>query len=248
MDQPITNRHGQKLDYRFHESAAPIDPRHLVLIGHGVTANLDRPFLKALADGLAANGFHALRFSWSGNGDSEGDFRDSCISREVEDLGSIIDAVTAAGYTVSYAGHSMGGAVGVLRAADDNRIRHVIALAGMVETGRFADTEFGGVTPDAGDMWDDPDCPLSSTFMNDLRSIGSTMTAAQRIAVPLLLIHGTQDDLVPVEEARAMFKSGAGNPGSLVELEADHVFNGDAAKSMVDEAVHWLRARTGKEN
>jgi uncharacterized protein len=239
----LTNRHGQKLDSRFHEAPAPVDPKHVVLIGHGVTGNLDRPFLKALAEGLAASGIHALRFSWSGNGGSEGDFRESCISREVEDLGSIIDTVTAAGYTVSYAGHSMGGAVGTLRAANDSRLRYVISLAGMVETARFVENEFGTVTPDAGFMWDEPDFPLSSTFVNDLKRVGSTVAEAQKITVPYLLLHGIQDDLVPVADARAMFQSGAGNPGQLIEIEGDHVFSGEATPAMVNEVVHWLKSR-----
>jgi pimeloyl-ACP methyl ester carboxylesterase len=238
----LINKHGQKLDHRFHEAPAPLDPKHVILIGHGVTGNLDRPFLKALAEGLAANGFHALRVSWSGNGASEGDFRESCISREVEDLGSIIDVVTANGYTVSYAGHSMGGAVGTLRGAVDARLRYVISLAGMVETAAFYEREFGSVTPDAGFMWDEPDFPLSSTFANDLRGIGSTMAAGQKIMVPYLLLHGIQDDLVPVEDARAMFKSGAGVPGALVEIEGDHTFTGDATQTMVKEVIHWLRS------
>lgn len=244
MDITITNRHGQKLDYRFHAAASPIADTHVVIIGHGVTANLDRPFLKALADGLAAAGMHALRFSYSGNGASEGDFRDSCISREVDDLGRVIDAVTATGRTVSYAGHSMGGAVGVIRAAQDDRIRHLVSLAGMVETARFAETEFGMVEPDKGDMWDEPECPLSSTFMNDLRSIGSTAPHAAKLKVPFLMVHGLEDDLVPVDESRALFKAGAGEPGMLIELEANHVFSGeDATAAMVREVTGWLKAK-----
>jgi alpha-beta hydrolase superfamily lysophospholipase len=239
----FTNKHGQKLDFRFHESPAPLDPKHVIVIGHGLTGNLDRPFLKALAEGLAAAGFQALRVSWSGNGGSEGDFRESCISRQVDDLGSIIDTLTNEGYAVSYAGHSMGGAVGTLRAAMDPRLRYVISLAGMVETARFVEGEFGGVTPDAGFMWDEPEFPLSSTFVNDLRRIGSTMDEAQKIAVPYLLLHGTQDDLVPVEDARALFNSGAGNPGHLIEMETDHVFTADGTPAMVSEVVHWLKSR-----
>jgi uncharacterized protein len=242
----LINKHGQKLDHRFHESPEPLDPNHMVIIGHGLTGNLDRPFLKALAEGLAGGGFHALRVSWSGNGGSEGDFRESCISRQVEDLGSVIDAAAAEGYTVSYAGHSMGGAVGTLRGAMDSRLRHVISLAGMVETARFYEREFSSVTPDAGFMWDEPEFPLSSTFANDLRSIGSTMAAGQKITVPYLLLHGTQDDLVPVEDAVAMFKSGAGVPGALIEIEADHTFTGDATPTMVKEVIHWLKSHAAQ--
>lgn len=237
----IRNTHGEKLDHRLHPAAQPQQADHLVIIGHGVTANLDRPFVAALAEGLAAAGWNALRFSFSGNGASEGRFQDSCISKEVADLGCVIDAAQAAGFSVSYAGHSMGGAVGVIRTAEDPRIRRLLGLAPMVETRRFAETEFGSTEPDRGFMWDEETCPLSSTFMNDLRAIGSTLPHAARITVPVCLIHGADDDLVPVEESRAL---AAAIPGetSLVEIpQCSHVFSGEASTSaMVQAAVDWL--------
>ena len=242
MTAPLFNHLGQRLDYRFHEAATPLDPRHVILIGHGLTANLDRPFLKALAEGLAAAGFHALRFSWSGNGQSEGDFRESCITREVAELKCIMESLAGQGYSVSYAGHSMGGAVGVLCAASGAGLRRLISLAGMVETARFLAAEFSGVTPDAGLMWDEPDFPLSAIFADDLRAIGSTMATARNIAIPFLILHGSADDLVPIEEAKALFHSGAGNPAAFIELEADHVFSGEATPAMVDAVIHWLKS------
>jgi uncharacterized protein len=241
----LTNHAGQRLEFAFHESPSPRDPRHLVLIGHGLTANMNRPFLKALAESLAAGGFHALRWSWSGNGGSEGDFRDSCISREVEELRAIISQAGAAGFTVSYAGHSMGGAVGVITAAQDDRLRHLICLAPMVGTARFLEAEFGQVTPNAGCMWDEPSCPLSSTFVNDLRSIGSTLPAAEKLAVPMLIIHGQQDDLVPVDEAKALYHASLREHSvSLVQLDADHVFSGEFTAAMCRETVEWLTQHT----
>lgn len=241
----LINHAGQNLEFAFHESPAPRDPRHLVLIGHGVTANMNRPFLKALAEALATGGFHALRWSWSGNGGSEGDFRDSCISREAAELGAIIDQAASAGYTVSYAGHSMGGAVGVVTAAEDARLRHLICLAPMVQTVRFSEAEFGTMTPDAGCMWDDPACPLSSTFVNDLRNMGSILTAAEKLPLPVLIIHGQEDDLVPVSEAEALYHAVLHeHPVSLVRLLTDHVFSGEATSAMCHEVVEWLTAQT----
>ena len=103
-----------------------------MVIGHGVTAHKDRPFLVALAEGLSRAGIAALRISFSGNGASEGRFEDSNISKEVEDLGAVLDALP--GRALAYAGHSMGGAVGVLRAARDPRIRALVSLAAIVHT------------------------------------------------------------------------------------------------------------------
>ena len=68
-----------------------------------------------------------LRFSFSGNGKSGGDFRDCTISKE-EDLKAVVTAAVNNGYRVTYAGHSMGGVVGVLAASKDERIRNLISL------------------------------------------------------------------------------------------------------------------------
>lgn len=241
----IRNAQGEKLDHRFHEAKTNAGRRHVVVIGHGVTANLDRPWAEALANGLADAGIHALRLSFSGNGASEGDFRDCTVSKEVADLGSVLDAVEAAGFTASYAGHSMGGAVGVLRASTDDRILHLVSLAGMVETGRFAREEFGDQTPDAGFMWDDEDCPLSSAYMDDMAAIGSVIGKAGAIQVPCLFVHGTEDDLVPIGEARAIHAA-ANEPKQLVELEGvDHVFNDAGRDRMVSAVVAWLTGQLG---
>ena len=232
----IRNSQGEKIDYSFHEGTST--SKHLVVIGHGVTGNKDRPFVVALAEGLAAAGIPTLRISFSGNGGSEGRFTDSNISKEVADLGSVLDALLDR--TITYVGHSMGGAVGALRASQDDRIKFLVSLAGMVHTKQFAETEFGMVKPDEGFMWDDEDCPLSSTYMNDLRTIDSTLPCAAKISVPWLLIHGTEDDVVPPQDSKDMH---AANPAStLVELPgANHVFAETHLESMVTKVIDWIK-------
>ena len=91
----IRNSQGENLDYTFHEGADHAS--RLVVIGHGVTGNKDRPFVVALAESLANDGIPVLRFSFSGNGESEGRFVDSTITKEVADLGSVLDAVALEG-------------------------------------------------------------------------------------------------------------------------------------------------------
>jgi pimeloyl-ACP methyl ester carboxylesterase len=237
MQTEIRNSQGEKLDYTFHEGAA--DNNVVVVIGHGVTGNKDRPLILALSDGLEAAGYSVLRFSFSGNGDSEGDFRDSTISKEVEDLGNVLDALE--GKTIYYAGHSMGGAVGVLRASRDPRIKALISLAGMVYTAAFAETEFGGEIPDEGFMWEDEDCPLSSTYVNDMKAIGGVLERASEIVVPWLLVHGTEDDVVPYQESVDIFAK-ANEPKKLITIEGGgHVFTEAATLPMVTGVVEWVK-------
>lgn len=236
----IRNEAGERLDYSFTDGRER--GRELVVIGHGVTANKDREWAVTLANALSIAGFASLRFSFSGNGDSEGDFRDSCPTKEAEDLGAVLDAVEDR--EIIYVGHSMGAAVGVLRACEDDRIRVLISLAGMVDTADFARRKFGEVEPGVGCMWDKPDCPLSQAFLDDMARVGSVEPLAEAIRVPWLLVHGTEDTVVPFDESLTIANRAAGEV-EVIELEgADHVFSGEDANAMAEAVVDWLRDRT----
>jgi pimeloyl-ACP methyl ester carboxylesterase len=240
MNTTVRNAAGERLDHAFHPAVLASQKHRVVLVGHGVTGNMDRPWAVALAEACAAAGIDAIRFSFSGNGNSEGRFVDSTITKEVADLGSLLDALPSHYTDVIYAGHSMGGAVGVLRAAADPRITHLVSLAGMVHTKRFVEAEFGDVVPDRGVMWDKPECPLSSTYVSDLIAIGSVLDRAPSIRVPWLLVHGTEDDVVPVGESREIFAA-AREPKQLVELPGcDHVFSDEGVVAMTRAVVGFL--------
>ena len=234
----IKNKEGETLDYTFHPGRE--GSRDIVVIGHGVTGNKDRPFVVALATGLAAAGINALRFSFAGNGESGGNFADSTVSKEVADLGSVLDALE--GYRVVFVGHSMGGGVGVVRASSDERIARLVSLAGMVHTADFAAREFGEVTPDAGNMWDDEDCPLSQKYMDDMNQIHSVVERAAAIDMPWLLLHGTEDDVVPLQDSKDIVAK-AGDSAELVIIDgADHVFS-EHVEQMVEKVVGWVKAQ-----
>ena len=195
---------------------------------------------------MAAAGISALRFSFSGNGESEGKFTDSTISKEVDDLGAVLDVLE--GYTVCYVGHSMGGAVGVLRASEDKRIQLLVSLAGMVHTRAFAQREFGDVTPDEGFMWDEPDCPLSQAYMDDLTQIGTVVDLASQITVPWLLVHGDEDDVVPIEDSRDILAR-AHDQTQLIRLQgANHVFSDESTPVMVERVIVWIKAQLANLN
>ena len=244
MFSEIKNRHGEQLDYTFHEGEK--GSKNIVVLGHGVTGNKDRPFVVALGEGLAAADIPALRFSFSGNGTSEGNFTDSTISKEVDDLGAVLDHLNE--YTVCYVGHSMGGAVGVLRASEDKRIQLLVSLAGMVHTKAFAQREFGDVTPDEGFMWDEPDCPLSQAYMDDLTQINTVVDLSPQITIPWLLVHGDEDDIVPIEDSHDILAK-ANSQAQLVTLEgANHVFSDEYTPVMVEKVIAWIKMQLANLN
>ena len=237
-DSIFTNRHGERLDVSFHPGS---HEDRLVLIGHGVTGDKDRPLVAAVAEGLAAKGWPCLRISFAGNGGSEGDFRAATISKESEDLQDVIKQLPDR-LRIAYAGHSMGGAVGVTTASRVERIKVVINLAGMVRTKLFCDREFGMVTPDQGNMWDEDGCPLSQAYVDDLNGIGDLFEQVASLKQPLLLIHGTADDVVLPEDSIDAHER-AQEPKQLVLIEgAEHSFDDATYAQVVDAANAWLEA------
>lgn len=240
MELDIFNSSKEKLDYEFH--GIPSDTSLLVIIGHGVTGNKDRPWAIGLAEALEKEGINALRFSFAGNGESEGNFEDCTISKEVKDLKAIVDVADDEGYhRVCYIGHSMGGAVGVLSAVKDERIQLLVSLSGMVHTKAFLEREFGDQTPGKGFMWDEKDCPLSEKFAEDMIKIDNILGKTEKIEVPFLIVHGDADDVVPVDEGRELYRNSY-EPKDLEILEGvDHVYSDDGLEKMTTAVVSWLK-------
>ncbi|MFD0892436.1 alpha/beta fold hydrolase [Luteolibacter ambystomatis] len=231
------NRLGERIDTSFHSA-----PREdvLLVLGHGLTGNKDRPLLIALAEGLSKRGWPCLRISYTGSGGSEGRFEDVTITKETEDLADLLDALPE-GVRIAYCGHSMGGAVGVITTAADARIRVLVTLSGMVYTANFVEREFDDIVPGEGVMWEDPDFPLSKVYVADLQAIGDTLDVAAEIEVPWLLIHGSQDDIIPVLDSEDAYAA-AQCDKHLVEIDgADHVFDETSYPRIIEEVDAWLK-------
>lgn len=237
MNHRILNREGERLDVSFHGGE---HSGVMVVLGHGVTGNKDRPLIVAVAEGLAKKGWPCIRFSFSGNGGSQGKFEDSCISKEVDDLLSILKTIPQE-IRIAYIGHSMGAAVGVKTAATDMTIQALVSLAGMVNTAGFLEREFGDVEPGNGFMWDEPSCPLSQRYADDMKEIGTVLPEIEHLIVPLLLIHGDEDDVVPIEDSRLAFKTAKSHKELLEISGAGHSFGDESYPQIIDAIDVWLR-------
>jgi pimeloyl-ACP methyl ester carboxylesterase len=232
----FTNRHGERLDVSVHPGEKT---DRLVILGHGVTGDKDRPLVIAVAEGLVARGWPCLRVSFAGNGNSEGDFRAATISKESGDLQDLIGQLPD-NLRLAYCGHSMGGAVGVLTAPKNPRIEVVINLAGMIRAAAFCKREFGEVTPDEGFMWDEPDCPLSQAYVDDLNGIGDLFHEVGALSQPLLFVHGTADDVVLPEDSINAHKA-ATEPKKLVLVDgAEHSFDEATYPQVIEATAKWL--------
>jgi uncharacterized protein len=233
----IRNKHGEKIDYALNDVDGVNDK--LVILAHGVTGNMDREIMVSLAKMLAEMGWPMMRISFSGNGNSEGKFTDSTITKECDDLIAVLDQAKGS-KKIAYIGYSMGGAVGALTAAKDDRISVLVSLAGMVRTKVFAETEFADVLPDKGCMWDDESKPLSKKFMDDLSQIDTVIPAVKDLRVPWLLLHGSEDDVVLPDDSVHLLNHLKGNKKHVVIEGADHSFAGHW-DMLAQEINEWLK-------
>ena len=235
IPEAIRNPCGERLALAFTPGAP--ERRDLFVLGHGVTSDKDRPWSEGIAAALESAGVASLRIAFSGNGASEGKFVDSTITKEALDLGSVLDAFPE--WRIGYVGHSMGGAVGLLRASEDRRIKSLVSLAAVTHTAEFVQRMFGHLTH--GDfMLEKPHCPYGPALESDLMALGSLADKAESIRVPWLIVHGSDDDVVPPQHSRDLHAA-APTRSELVELAGvDHSFTGVGLPRMIELVVPWL--------
>jgi fermentation-respiration switch protein FrsA (DUF1100 family) len=79
--------------------------------------------------------------------------------------------------------------------------------------------------------------------MDDLTRINTVVDRAPQIHVPWLLVHGTADDVVPIQDSHDIFAK-ANEPKQLIEIkDSNHVFGGEFTPVMVEKVTAWAKAR-----
>jgi pimeloyl-ACP methyl ester carboxylesterase len=242
-------------------------PTPVVVLMHGFKGFKDWGFFPPLADRLARAGFAVVSYNASGSGvDHDGNFSyperfgHNTFSAELSDARTVLDAVDAGRLdlatptSVGLVGHSRGGGIAVLITAEQQRISCLVTWAAIAspfrwpsetrrrwrESGALAVTNqrTGAVLPLYSDMLDDVE---QNAAVLDIQA------AAARISVPWLVLHGTTDETVPLEEGEALAAS-ASRP-QFIKIErgshtfgAVHPFGGETAEltGVFDATLRFL--------
>jgi alpha-beta hydrolase superfamily lysophospholipase len=233
---------GAELAAVFHP-AEPVGPggaaRGSLLVVHCFTCSKDLHTMSRLARGLAANGFAVLRFDFTGLGESGGDFAETTLSTDVLDLRAALACLREHGPApYGLVGHSMGGAAGLLAAAELPALR-ALAVLGAPCTAEHIRALLPGVEPGGGEVEvriGERSFPISPGFVDDLARHEVERRTAE-LGRPLLVLHGLEDQVVPVEHGERLFAA-ARQPKAFVPLlGADHLLSGKRASA---EAVAVL--------
>jgi putative redox protein len=194
----------------------------------------------SLVDQLARDtGWAALTFTFRGTGHSEGDFS---IEGWLADVRAAIDALDARPdiSSVWVAGFRLGGTLGIVTAADDTRVRGLATFAAMASLEAWVrDPDWfleyarnTGVLRTEG-YPADPQAWIRSIAHLD------PVAAAPRIAPrSWLLVHGSEDDVVPVEHARRLAAAGGPNVDLRIVQNGPHRLRHDPRA--IAALVGWI--------
>lgn len=219
-----------------------------VIMCHGMLSSKDGTKHVALSESLARSGTACVRFDFSGCGESEGSIEDTTISARIEDLEAVARETAARGYSsISLVGSSLGSATALLGAGSGlvPNVRSLVLFASVSRPERILD-EFpaGDVARWRADGFFEIDgIRIKWNFLEDAAK-HDCLGAACSIRCPVLLIHGSDDELVPVDSSREILEALGGEKKLVVIDGADHRFSaGEHLRRLVDLTVGWIEQR-----
>lgn len=194
-------------------------PRRHIICCHGLHSSKNSRKYLQLAARAQESGITVTRFDFRGCGESDGRMEDSTLSQRMEDLQEVI------GYLrerfdqphLALVGSSFGGMTAIMVAASRQDLQALVVMS-TPHT----------LTHDLG---------LGQAFMSDLER-HDVLAAAAR-APPILILQGTQDELVPVEQARQLYARAPG-PKRLLLFDTDHSFTDQPERERaLNAALAW---------
>src|SRR5213080_2182351 len=225
----------------------------------------DWGFFPYVADRLARAGLAVVSFNFSGAGVGDGSdtfeeperFGHNTYTNELRDLDIVLDALTqgAFGFQLSaygLFGHSAGGGIAVLRAAQDERVRALVTWAAVARFGRLIAplTEQLRRTGKAQilNQRTGQQLPLKRDILDDLDAHGDTtlnvVRAAGSVRAPWLIVHGTAEESVPWGDGRDLHRAASDKTDLFLVDGAGHTFGAQHPWSGSNPALEQVVRRT----
>ncbi len=203
-------------------------PTGFALLAHCFTCSKDHTATTRIARGLTNRGLAVLRVDFTGLGGSGGRFADSTFTANIADLVRAADLLRAE-FTAPtlLIGHSLGGAA-VLAAASLIPEVRAVATIGAPDSPDHVASLFDAARPDDAAHGDTIVNIGGRPFRVDQAFLADISGQPQHdriatLALPLLVLHSPDDDIVAFDHARRIVAT-AGTTASLVVLDgADHL-------------------------
>jgi pimeloyl-ACP methyl ester carboxylesterase len=226
------------------------EPKNIVIFCHGYKGYKDWGAWNLVAEKCAGKNIFFVKINFSHNGgtpeqpidfpDLEAFGRNNFII-ELDDLDSVLDWLFQNNtikneinlQSISLIGHSRGGGIVVLKASEDKRITKVITWAGVSDFGsRFPNGDQLKVWKENGISFitnarTKQQMPHYYQFYTSFKENESRLhikSAVEKLNIPYLIIHGSNDETVPVQEAKNIYSWNPNNKLQIIE-HANHSFD-----------------------
>ncbi len=224
----IKNNNGLQLSALLRDSGSS----NIIIVCHGFTGSKEGGGRALeMGDVLADRHFSTLLFDFAGCGKSEGSWHDISLTRQTEDLQSAVGWCREQGYAeIILTGRSFGGSTAINYAANDRSIKGICTWAAVARLTELFNKFAGGkITGTADDLvpisGEDGTVYLKKGFFYDLNKHDLLSSAGSISPRKLLIIHGSADQSVPVEDARLLYQAAAEPKQLEVIAGADHRFS-----------------------
>lgn len=224
----------------------------LVVFVHGYKGFKDWGVFGRMDDEFVTEGFALLKFNFSHNGGTLQDpidfpdleaFGRNNYSMELDDLNAVMDWLHAPSVhsneinleAISLMGHSRGGAMATLTAANDHRVSRLVTWASVSTLNRtcFAPGPERDAWKKNGVMYvkngrTQQLMPHGFQWYEDYQANQERFdveAAARNLRIPHLIAHGDADESVPLWHAQ-LLKEWSAKSELLTVSNADHVFGG----------------------
>lgn len=219
----------------------PERARALVIVVHGFKGFMDWGFFPWLAERLGSNRLAVCRFNMSRSGigeDSESFdrldlFEDDTYSTQVRDLLTVVryaqEQVPA--LPTFLLGHSRGGGVALLAASEVPRLEGVVTWSAISRADRWDEAakqqwRRDGFRAEVNSRTKQI-MRMSPAILDDYDANAERLDilgAAEKLNVPLLVLHGGRDESVPVAEATQIYERATDASLTIIE-NAGHTYN-----------------------
>ncbi len=219
--------------------------------GHRIEAHF--LFVKA-ARAFCAAGLGVLRFDFRGSGESEGRFRDMTIEGEIADALAALEHMRAEpgvdAERVGLLGLSLGGLVAACAAARDGGVQALVLWSAVADLGGV----FGERHESAAERASLGECGyyehgahrIGAGFVEQLGRI-DPLAELGRYRAPALVVHGSDDQSVPVAHAEMYMQALSGGDRAKHIIEgADHTYSTVGfEREAIEVTRDWLVERIG---
>lgn len=246
----IRGSENKPVDIDIHTPGKPGNKVPFIIFSHGFKGFKDWGTFSRIGEWFAQKGFGFVKFNFSHNGvtpDSPLEFTDldafaqNTFSREMDDLGGVIDFVLSDKIlnengldrgNLYLVGHSRGGSISILKAAEDKRVKKLVTWGAVNDLGK-------AWTPDFVKKWEKAGrievvnsrtgqkMPLNYSLYEDYQKHLDRLyvqSAVIKINIPFLIVHGRNDETVGVSVAYEMNDWNKECTEIYIVEDADHVF------------------------